>query len=172
MKLQSISLCLMNVTGPEATPLLNGRCLNHFPNKVGRWCKEIGEDQHLGPLWSLMTPRGGENVCVCVVHRTEMSQKRCDHYWKYSTGKHWCAPTPNRNDSTSRYTGPPFKAAPFTSQPNENVHYELRTMCCCWNQVSVMPQHDTDLISNANGLNRSNLIVGFGSKQQENEDCG
>lgn len=55
MKLQSISSCVMNARQPSAKW---ARHSGHFHNNVKRWWKEIGEEQHLGPLWSLMTLRG------------------------------------------------------------------------------------------------------------------
>ena len=75
------------LTGLEAAPQLNERYSGHFHNNVKRWWKEIDEEQHLGPLWSLMTLRGrgakkgkSQNIlCVtaCVLSRTEMTQEGC-----------------------------------------------------------------------------------------------
>lgn len=44
----------------RGSPQLNERYSDHFHNNVKRWWKEIGEEQHLGPLWTLMTLRGRE----------------------------------------------------------------------------------------------------------------
>lgn len=77
----------------------------HFHNNVKRWWKAMGEEQHLGPLWSLMTlcVRKKRNkkrfffkrwlslnifLCVCVWSRKHMNQSSTTICcWKYGLGK-------------------------------------------------------------------------------------